>query len=87
VALLSDSFAGKGCDRVTARNSIDRAVEIAESAAFESAFDPRITAAFDILDYTSGERDAFMRDHAAKTQEQILAVLNAEVDAHDTAEA
>jgi hypothetical protein len=26
---------------MTARNSIDRAVEIAESAAFESAFEPR----------------------------------------------
>ena len=39
--MLSDSLAGKGRDRVTARNSIDRAVEIAESAAFESAFEPR----------------------------------------------
>ena len=39
--MLSDSLAGKGRDRVTARNSIDRAVEIAESAAFESVFEPR----------------------------------------------
>ena len=60
---------------------------VAAKTAPTASLDPRITAAFDILDYTAGERDAFMRDHAAKTQEQILAVLNAEVDARDTAEA
>jgi len=34
----------------------------------KASLDPRITAAFDILDYTAGERDAFKFLHAAKSK-------------------
>lgn len=44
------------------------------------ALDPRILAAFDILDWTSAERDAFLAKTSQLAQDQQLSLLNAEID-------
>lgn len=59
------------------------AAKAPESVAGPNAgpVEPRILAAFEILDWTETERTAFIAKTAAMTQEQQLVLLNAAIDA------
>jgi len=56
-----------------------RALEVvlhAVKTAAHTIADPRIQAAFDLLDYTTGERAAFLDEHVGKNNAEILTELN-----------
>lgn len=58
--------------------------KVAVKAATEApkvTLDPRITAAFEILDWTEQERADYLTKHASMTQAEMAADLNAQVDA------
>jgi hypothetical protein len=55
-----------------------RALEVVLHAvkATPHVIEPRVQAAFDLLDYTTGERNAFLDEHAGKGNAEILAELD-----------
>ena len=55
-------------------------------ASNPATVEPRILAAFEILDWTPTERDSFIVKTAAMTQEQQLGLLNAAIDAASSQE-
>lgn len=67
--------------RVVATNGAAKA-----TAPANGTLDPRITAGFEIMGLNAGEREFYLAERAGKSQAEILADINAEIDRRNAQE-
>jgi hypothetical protein len=72
--------------KVTLKNGNGNGNGKAHTTAPATALDPKIAAAFGVLDWTPEERADYMSEHATATPAEILTDLNARIDARDSVE-
>lgn len=58
------------------KKALEMTMHAVKATTHAATTEPRILAAFDLLDYTTGERAAFLDEHAGKSNAEILAELN-----------